>query len=302
MPLPLQDTPADTSYHQILELLRMQQSAVPEGSPNGWDNRAESQDTPDSRSQLFSPVSSSYSSLVALGISTPVSPSALSFTNFYALQVSPPEPAFVFGTEASPATAPVAGLGNVADHTTTTPLVTSPTELNRASSSPNHNTPAPVADARSISADPLLLFGQGSPRSSNHNVSRESSQGAAAELIDPALAAAGSNRGFAAGTNGTRTLLRRSRGARARRQPPRQTRRSSAGAFSPQAQRALRALLFNIRDNPYPDDETIRGLEGEYRLSTKQIRNWFALRRHRHMVRPEIPGIQAWRLRDDSNP
>ncbi|KAJ2818354.1 hypothetical protein IWW50_005848 [Coemansia erecta] len=72
---------------------------------------------------------------------------------------------------------------------------------------------------------------------------------------------------------------------------------SASMVFSPEAQRALQEVLIRIQKHPYPDPPTIRQLEEKYGLSTKQVRNWFALRRFRHMYTTEHEGIKIWHFR-----
>ncbi|KAJ2367138.1 hypothetical protein H4S01_002321 [Coemansia sp. RSA 2610] len=67
--------------------------------------------------------------------------------------------------------------------------------------------------------------------------------------------------------------------------------------FPPEAQRALQQVLYRIQEHPYPDAATIRQIKDEFGLSTKQIRNWFALRRFRHMYWTEHDGVRKWHFR-----
>ncbi|KAJ2081782.1 hypothetical protein H4R24_002108 [Coemansia sp. RSA 988] len=75
---------------------------------------------------------------------------------------------------------------------------------------------------------------------------------------------------------------------------------SSSGRFSPEAQKALQQILHSIRNNPYPSDELIENIRVEFGLSSKQVRNWFALQRFRHMVRKEHQGTTSWRFRSET--
>ncbi|KAJ2723410.1 hypothetical protein H4S00_002506 [Coemansia sp. D1744] len=86
-------------------------------------------------------------------------------------------------------------------------------------------------------------------------------------------------------------------GARRRSRGSLRSVQSASMVFPPEAQRALQEVLLRIQNHPYPDSATIRQLKDEYELSTKQIRNWFALRRFRHMYWTEHEGIRKWHFR-----
>ncbi|KAJ2609612.1 hypothetical protein H4S08_003977 [Coemansia sp. RSA 1365] len=75
---------------------------------------------------------------------------------------------------------------------------------------------------------------------------------------------------------------------------------SSSGRFSPEAQKALQQILHSIRNNPYPSDVLIEEIRVKFGLSSKQVRNWFALQRFRHMVRMEHQGTTSWRFRNET--
>ncbi|PIA18070.1 hypothetical protein COEREDRAFT_80021 [Coemansia reversa NRRL 1564] len=75
---------------------------------------------------------------------------------------------------------------------------------------------------------------------------------------------------------------------------------SSSGRFSPEAQKALQQILHSIRNNPYPSDVLIEDIRVKFGLSSKQVRNWFALQRFRHMVRIEHQGTTSWRFRNEA--
>ncbi|KAJ2795311.1 Pre-B-cell leukemia [Coemansia guatemalensis] len=93
---------------------------------------------------------------------------------------------------------------------------------------------------------------------------------------------------------------KRSRDARHTRQKSNSA-ASSSGRFSPEAQKALQQILHSIRNNPYPSDELIENIRVEFGLSSKQVRNWFALQRFRHMVRMEHQGTTRWRFRSETS-
>ncbi|KAJ2769285.1 hypothetical protein IWQ57_003170, partial [Coemansia nantahalensis] len=63
--------------------------------------------------------------------------------------------------------------------------------------------------------------------------------------------------------------------------------------------RALLKILHAISDNPYPSGELVQQIVREHGLARRQVLNWFALRRHRHMVRAEIQGVPTWRFRSE---
>ncbi|KAJ2783091.1 hypothetical protein H4R18_001912 [Coemansia javaensis] len=86
----------------------------------------------------------------------------------------------------------------------------------------------------------------------------------------------------------------------------RRGRRSSAPdhgaekAFSPEVQRELVKILYQIRNHPYPTEDLVRRIVQKHGISRRQVLNWFALRRFRHMTKTTVEGVSTWRFRGEA--
>ncbi|KAI9474508.1 hypothetical protein BX667DRAFT_507738 [Coemansia mojavensis] len=112
-----------------------------------------------------------------------------------------------------------------------------------------------------------------------------------------AKTAASSNQTHAECTDTKGTALKHTCSVRRRAKGMHRSTQSTSMVFPPEAQRVLQQVLYRIQEHPYPDAATIKQIEERFGLSTKQIRNWFALRRFRHMYWTEQDGVRKWHFR-----
>ncbi|KAJ2552193.1 hypothetical protein EV175_003408 [Coemansia sp. RSA 1933] len=73
----------------------------------------------------------------------------------------------------------------------------------------------------------------------------------------------------------------------------------TSSTVTPHAQAELRKTLRGISSNPFPTVIMVADLCKRLELSNKQVRNWFALHRHRDMYAIEVDGVKEWRFRDN---